>query len=103
MPKLKIVPKILIISAVAGGAMFGINAFLNSRPKAIVEPTVEVAPKVVTESAREPGAHEVQASPDVPVAVTQVASSPAQQEQYAPQNVTSGDAGLDAVLNMGKK
>lgn len=89
---LKPLPKLLIIAAVVGAVGYGLTKFLpkpSDQPK--VEPTVTIAPPAPV----------VVAPPVQTTVVEPKVEAPA---PSAPStNVTSGDAGLNAVLGAGKK
>lgn len=89
--KLKPLPKAILILAVVAGVGFAANTMLKNKA---AEPTADAvaAPTVTTVTPPAPNATPAPAP---------VAEAPAPQEPT--RNVSTGDAGLSAVLGAGKK
>ncbi len=92
---LKPAPKAILILAVVSAAGYAFTKFMpttSSAASAEAVPTTVVAP---------PAPEQVQSAAVAPAAPAPVAAAPVAQEEPRP-HVTSGDAGLSAVLGAGR-
>lgn len=97
MPKLKALPKALIVGAVLAGVGFTAYKFMpERRPVAtIAETPVQATPPVVEATPQ-------RVEPVTPPVVAETPSIPAA-TPTEPATVSNGGTGLDAVLKAGKK